>query len=73
MKSFDRQVATDALEALAENDPELSASIRKMMFIFDDLVQLDASTMGTHPARSRFQHAGRRDEGLPAEIEARRS
>jgi len=46
MKSFDRQVATDALEALAQNDPELSASIRKMMFIFDDLVQLDAATMG---------------------------
>jgi len=46
MKSFDRQVATDALEALAENDPELSASIRKMMFVFDDLVQIDAATMG---------------------------
>jgi flagellar motor switch protein FliG len=47
MKRFDRQVASDALEALAESDPELSASIRKMMFIFDDLVQLDAATMGT--------------------------
>jgi flagellar motor switch protein FliG len=46
MKRFDRQVANDALEALAENDPELSASIRKMMFVFEDLVQLDASTMG---------------------------
>jgi flagellar motor switch protein FliG len=46
MKRFDRQVATDALDALAENDPELSASIRKMMFIFEDLVQLDASTIG---------------------------
>jgi flagellar motor switch protein FliG len=46
MKRFDRQVATDALEALAQNDPELSASIRKMMFIFEDLVQLDGSTMG---------------------------
>jgi flagellar motor switch protein FliG len=45
MKRFDRQVATDALEALAENDPELSASIRKMMFVFDDLVQLDSATM----------------------------
>jgi flagellar motor switch protein FliG len=46
MKRFDRQVATDALEALAENDPELSASIRKMMFVFEDLVQLDQSVMG---------------------------
>ena len=45
MKSFDRQVATDALDALAQNDPELSASIRKMMFVFEDLVQLDAATM----------------------------
>jgi flagellar motor switch protein FliG len=45
MKRFDRQVATDSLEILAENDPELSASIRKMMFIFDDLVQLDQATM----------------------------
>ncbi len=47
MKRFDRQVATDALEALAENDPELSASIRKMMFIFEDLVKLDAAAIGT--------------------------
>ncbi len=47
MKRFDRQVASDALEALAQNDPELSTSIRKMMFTFDDLVQLDGSTMGT--------------------------
>jgi len=45
MKRFDRQVASDALEALAQNDPELSASIRKMMFIFEDLVQLDQATM----------------------------
>src|SRR6202453_2673836 len=45
MKRFDRQVTSEALEALAENDPELSASIRKMMFIFDDLVKLDAATM----------------------------
>ena len=47
MKKFDRQVASDALEALAQNDPELSDSIRKMMFVFEDLVQLDATTMGT--------------------------
>jgi flagellar motor switch protein FliG len=47
MKRFDRQVATDALEALAENDPELSAAIRKMMFIFEDLVKLDAAAIGT--------------------------
>jgi flagellar motor switch protein FliG len=46
MKRFDRQVATDALNAIAESDPELSASIRKQMFIFDDLVTLDAATMG---------------------------
>ena len=46
MKKFDRQTATDALNALAESDPELSASIRKMMFIFDDLVTLDAATIG---------------------------
>jgi flagellar motor switch protein FliG len=46
MKRFDRQVASSALEALAENDPELSASIRKMMFTFEDLVQLDAATIG---------------------------
>jgi flagellar motor switch protein FliG len=45
MKRFDRQVASEALEALAENDPELSDSIRKMMFIFEDLVKLDASAM----------------------------
>jgi flagellar motor switch protein FliG len=45
MKKFDRQVATDSLDILAENDPELSASIRKMMFVFEDLVQLDAATM----------------------------
>jgi len=46
MKRFDRRVATDALEMLAENDPELSASIRKMMFVFEDLVQLDSSSIG---------------------------
>jgi flagellar motor switch protein FliG len=46
MKRFDRQVASDALEALAQSDPELSTSIRKMMFTFDDLVQLDGPTMG---------------------------
>ncbi len=46
MKRFDKQVASDALEALAQNDPELSASIRKMMFVFEDLVQLDAATVG---------------------------
>jgi flagellar motor switch protein FliG len=46
MKRFDRQAATDALEMLAKDDPELSASIRKGMFIFEDLTQLDASTMG---------------------------
>ena len=46
MKRFDRQVASDALEALAQNDPELSTSIRKMMFVFDDLVDLDSATMG---------------------------
>jgi flagellar motor switch protein FliG len=46
MKKFDRQAATDALNALAETDPDLSASIRKMMFVFDDLTQLDAATMG---------------------------
>jgi flagellar motor switch protein FliG len=47
MKRFDRQAASEALEALAQSDPELSTSIRKMMFTFDDLVQLDGSTMGT--------------------------
>jgi len=47
MKRFDRQAATDALEMLAKDDPELSASIRKGMFIFEDLTQLDAQTMGT--------------------------
>jgi flagellar motor switch protein FliG len=47
MKKFDRQVATDALNALAETDPDLSASIRKMMFVFDDLATLDAATLGT--------------------------
>jgi flagellar motor switch protein FliG len=46
MKRFDRQVASDALEAIAENDPELSSSIRKMMFIFEDLIQLDATAIG---------------------------
>jgi len=46
MKRFDRQVATDALEALAANDPELSASVRKGMFIFEDLTTLDGTTMG---------------------------
>jgi flagellar motor switch protein FliG len=46
MKRFDRQVASDALEALAENDPELSSSIRKMMFIFEDLTQLDSASIG---------------------------
>jgi flagellar motor switch protein FliG len=46
MKKFDRQTATDALNALAESDPDLSASIRKLMFVFDDLVTLDAATIG---------------------------
>jgi flagellar motor switch protein FliG len=45
MKKFDRQAASDALEALAQNDPELSISIRKGMFIFEDLVQLDQPTI----------------------------
>ena len=47
MKRFDRQAATDALEILAKNDPELSASIRKGMFVFEDLAQLDQATMTT--------------------------
>jgi flagellar motor switch protein FliG len=47
MKRFDRQVATDALEVLAQNDPELSASIRKGMFVFEDLTSLDAATIST--------------------------
>jgi flagellar motor switch protein FliG len=47
MKRFDRQVATDALEVLAQNDPELSASIRKGMFIFEDLTTLDQTTLST--------------------------
>jgi flagellar motor switch protein FliG len=47
MKRFDRQVATDALEVLAQNDPELSASIRKGMFIFEDLTSLDQTTLST--------------------------
>jgi len=46
MKRFDRNAATEALEALAQNDPELSTSIRKMMFVFEDLTQLDGATMG---------------------------
>jgi flagellar motor switch protein FliG len=46
MKRFDRQVANDALEVLAQKDPDLSASIRKLMFVFEDLVQLDAATIG---------------------------
>lgn len=46
MKKFDRQAADAALAALAENDPELSTSIRKMMFVFEDLAQLDAPTIG---------------------------
>ena len=45
MKRFDRQAAADALEILAQNDPELSASIRKGMFVFEDLVQLDQTTL----------------------------
>jgi flagellar motor switch protein FliG len=47
MKRFDRQVASDALEVLAQNDPELSASIRKGMFVFEDLTSLDATTIST--------------------------
>ena len=47
MKRFDRQSAADALETLAKNDPELSALIRKGMFVFEDLAQLDQSTMTT--------------------------
>lgn len=47
MKRFDRQVASDALEFLAQNDPELSASIRKGMFIFEDLTKLDQATLST--------------------------
>ena len=47
MKRFDRQAASDALEMLAKEDPELSAAIRKGMFIFEDLTQLDQQTMGT--------------------------
>lgn len=45
MKRFDRKAASDALEVLAQNDPELSISIRKGMFIFEDLVQLDQPTI----------------------------
>ena len=37
MKRFDRQAASDALEMLAKEDPELSAAIRKGMFIFEDV------------------------------------
>jgi flagellar motor switch protein FliG len=46
MKKLDRQAADEALEALAQSDPELSTAIRKLMFIFEDLVQLDAATIG---------------------------
>jgi flagellar motor switch protein FliG len=46
MKKLDRNAANDALNALAETDPDLSASIRTMMFVFDDLVTLDAATIG---------------------------
>jgi flagellar motor switch protein FliG len=46
MKKLDRQAADEALEALAQTDPELSTSIRKMMFIFEDLAQLDPATIG---------------------------
>lgn len=45
MKRFDREVANNALEVLAQKDSELSALIRKQMFVFDDLVQLDSATM----------------------------
>lgn len=45
MKRFDRKAASDALEVLAQEDPELSISIRKGMFVFEDLVQLDQPTM----------------------------
>jgi flagellar motor switch protein FliG len=47
MKRFDRQAASDALEILAKNEPELSASIRKGMFVFEDLAKLDQSTVTT--------------------------
>ena len=47
MKRFDRQVATDALEFLAQKDPDLSATIRKGMFVFEDLITVDQATMST--------------------------
>ncbi|MEI9998737.1 MAG: hypothetical protein WDO13_05985 [Verrucomicrobiota bacterium] len=69
MKKFDRQAATDALNALAESDP------RTLRLHPQDDVHLRRPRHprwrhhGHHPARGRLQHAGHRHEGLSAEAQ----
>lgn len=47
MKNLDRQLANEVLELLGQEDPELSSSVRKMMFVFDDLAKLDTAAIST--------------------------
>ncbi len=42
---LDRNVSAPVLEALDETRPELAVSIRNLMFVFDDFITLDDTTM----------------------------
>jgi flagellar motor switch protein FliG len=41
LNNVDRSTEKSILEALEKNDPELAAEIKNMMFVFEDIVQLD--------------------------------
>ncbi len=45
LNNADRTTERTVLEALAERRPELADDVRKMMFVFEDLVTLDARTV----------------------------
>jgi len=68
MKKFDRQAATDALNALAETDPDLSASIRKMMSSSTTSSRSMPRPSAPSCARSTSTRC-RGDEGLLSEVQ----
>jgi len=45
LNNADRTTERTVLEALAERKPELADDVRKMMFVFEDLITLDSRTV----------------------------
>ena len=46
LHEVDRATEESVLEAIAEQDPDLADEIRNMMFVFEDIAQLDARVVG---------------------------